>query len=136
MSTMTEIFGEPISTYSRAQAIEDGVLVDVTETSERKETGLSCSVAMTRTAWTRYVEVPKAAPWQDQKGRLWDVLYMLAFALRRRRRESSDKALLFQFMATPNEGKKSVPVLSTLKAVCGLGDEGERTITVMLVDED
>lgn len=27
---MTELFGEPISVYSRAQAIEDGFLVDVT----------------------------------------------------------------------------------------------------------
>ena len=31
MTTMQEIFGEPISIYTRAQAIEDGTLIDLTE---------------------------------------------------------------------------------------------------------
>lgn len=33
MNTMTEIFGEPISIYTDADAIDDGVLVDVTALS-------------------------------------------------------------------------------------------------------
>jgi len=33
MSSMTEFFGEPISVYTREQAIEDGVLIDVTDTA-------------------------------------------------------------------------------------------------------
>ena len=52
-----ELFGEVISNYSRAQAIEDGVLVDVSATA--KETGIKFPVGMTRTLWDRYVEVPE-----------------------------------------------------------------------------
>ena len=34
-----ELFGEVISSYSRAQAIDEGVLVDVSQSSEAKECG-------------------------------------------------------------------------------------------------
>ena len=33
--TMNDVFGPVIFSYSRSQAIEDGVLVDVTETASR-----------------------------------------------------------------------------------------------------
>ena len=36
---LTEFFGEPISVYTRQQAIEDGALVDVTEWHPRVRTG-------------------------------------------------------------------------------------------------
>ena len=42
-----ELFGEVISSYSRAQAIEDGVLVDVS--SVARAAGIKFPVAMTRT---------------------------------------------------------------------------------------
>src|ERR1019366_6309710 len=51
-----ELFGEVISSYSRAQAIEDGVFVDVSATA--KEAGIKFPVAMTRTVWGKYAEVP------------------------------------------------------------------------------
>ena len=42
---------DPIfSTYSRAQAIEDGILVDVSDTA--REAGFTIPVALTRTVWT------------------------------------------------------------------------------------
>ena len=47
--TITELFGESIYRYTRAQAIEDGVLVDVTETA--REAGFRCPVAITHAAW-------------------------------------------------------------------------------------
>src|SRR4051812_27741843 len=40
------VFGEVIFAYTRKQAIEDGVLVDVTETA--KEAGFKIPVALTR----------------------------------------------------------------------------------------
>lgn len=52
------IFGEPIFNHSRAQAIEDGVLVDVCTTAV--EAGLKYAVAVTRAVWDKYVEVPEA----------------------------------------------------------------------------
>jgi hypothetical protein len=38
MSDLTDFFGEPISSYSRAQAIEDGVLVDLSGVPSIKRT--------------------------------------------------------------------------------------------------
>ncbi len=67
-----------ISSYTRAQAIADGVLVDVTETA--KEAGFRCPVALTRAAWADCVawseaDTRRQVP-QDEAGRLWDVLWM------------------------------------------------------------
>ena len=42
--------------YTRAQALADGVLVDVTTTAQ--EAGIKYPVALTRAVWCRYVEVP------------------------------------------------------------------------------
>ena len=142
MSAAADFWGEPIYAYTRAQAIEDGQLVDVTGQPDAniagmpREVGLRYPVALTIAAWDRYVEIPKAAPWQDIAGRLWDVLYMLGQASKRKRGTGACAEILFQFMATPNEGRKSAAVLSTLKAVCGPGDDGAPVLTIMLPDED
>jgi len=63
-----------IAAYSRAQAIEDGVLVDVTE--QAKQAGIKAPVALTRAVWDRYVELSPAAnkAGNDTTGRLWDFL--------------------------------------------------------------
>jgi hypothetical protein len=86
MSDLTEFFGEPIHSYTRHQAIEDGVLVDVSEMA--REAGIRFSVAVTRRLWDEWI-VPDAASadaGQDQQGRLWDVLWMLRAATCCRRR--------------------------------------------------
>ena len=73
---------EIISAYSRAQAIEDGLLIDVTKTAQ--EAGIKCSVAMTRAAWADLVAWDRAnRAVQDEEGRLWDVLFMTWMAIRR-----------------------------------------------------
>jgi hypothetical protein len=69
-----------IHSYSRAQALDDGDLVDVTETA--KEAGFKYPVALTRTVWNTYVEVPAGVEGQDEAGRLWDILFMLRLAAR------------------------------------------------------
>ncbi len=53
---VTAIFGKPVYSYTRAQAIADGVMVD--NSSLAKEAGFTAPVAMTRTVWDCYVEVP------------------------------------------------------------------------------
>jgi len=73
---------EVIYAYSRADAIEDGVLVDVTETA--KEAGFRWHTAVTRKVWCECVEVPEGlAGSQDERGRLWDVLQVAKVAMRR-----------------------------------------------------
>ncbi|MCP4987620.1 MAG: hypothetical protein GY928_16640 [Colwellia sp.] len=46
---MAEIFGNSIFSYTREKMIQDGVLVDVSETAV--EAGIIFSTAVTRTVW-------------------------------------------------------------------------------------
>ncbi len=45
-----KLFGEVIYSYTRAQAIDDGVLIDATEMA--KEAGFNWPVALTAAAWS------------------------------------------------------------------------------------
>ena len=63
---------EVVFRYSREQAIEDGVLIDAGVLAY--EAGFRYSVALTAAAWNLCVAVPASCPWQDERGRLWDVL--------------------------------------------------------------
>ena len=122
---------EVISTYTRAQAIEDGVLVDVSEVA--REAGIKFPVAVTRAVWANYVEVPEGVVAQDESGRLWDILWMLRCQIRR----SQGDTLRFQlYVRNHNRERLTRRDLVTLKAVCGPGDDAEPVITVMLPDED
>ena len=76
MNDENSLFGGLIYQYSREQAIQDGQLVDVSGSSEAKEAGFNVSVALTRSVWERYVEMPEGVIGQDIAGRLWDVLYI------------------------------------------------------------
>ena len=49
-------FGPVLSVYTRAQAIEDGILVDVSKTA--REAGFTIPVAVTRTVWNRLIALP------------------------------------------------------------------------------
>jgi hypothetical protein len=71
-----------ISRYSRAEAMEDGVLLDVT--SAAREAGIRFPTALTRELFDRCVAVPAGVAGQDERGRLWDILWMLRIRLRGR----------------------------------------------------
>src|SRR5437879_6332420 len=81
MTNSNEVFGDVIYSYTRTQAIEDGVLVDVTPMA--REAGFVYPVALTRAVWNRYVEVPEGVTGQDEIGRLWDIVWMCWLAARR-----------------------------------------------------
>lgn len=128
---MQEIFGEVISEYSRATAIEDGDLVDVTETA--KEAGFKFPVAITRTLYDGYiVPDPRSVPYgQSERGRLWDVLSVLNFVIRASR-GSTDRVLFkVRFIMKTKQVRDIV-----IKSMCGPGDNAEPVITIMLRDED
>jgi hypothetical protein len=116
--------------YSRAQAIEDGVLIDVSTVA--REAGITYPVALTRAAWGRCVTVPPGVECQDEAGRLWDVLFLLALAIRR-----SDGGPEVHFgVHVRDSNREGMPPLVRLKAVCGPGDAGEPVLTVMMPEED
>jgi len=122
--------GPLIFAYTRRQAIADGVLVDVTETA--KEAGFVIPVAVTCGVWAECVRVPDGVTGQDEAGRLWDVLMMLRFAVRK---ASEGNRVDFAVYVRSDDSEGTPPLVS-LYAVCGPGDEGEPVITVMLPHED
>ena len=131
--TMTEIFGEVISSYSRQQAIEDGELVDVSQLA--KECGFTIPVAVTRNLWASHIvpcQKAKGTMGQSETGRLWDVLSVLLWKIR-----ASDSTthiefkVLFQNGPRPRADKQE----PTLWADCGPGDNAEPVITIMLPED-
>ena len=119
-----------IHRYTRAQAIADGVLIDVTPTA--REAGLRWPVALTCGVWERCVRVPEGVACQDEAGRLWDVLWQLLFTIARQ----GGGHLVSFAVHVRNDNREGTPPLVRLKAVSGPGDQGEPVITVMLPDED
>ena len=117
-----------IHSYTRAEAIEDGFLVDVSETA--KEAGFRYPVALTRTVYDRYVEVPEGVEGQDEGGRLWDILFMCRHAIRKS--PGGSICLFYLLVRNDNKGAERV----RLKAVCGANDDFSPCITVMMPDED
>jgi len=143
-SETDEIFGECVSCYTRKQAIEDGVLVDVSETAS--EAGFKWHTAMTRTVYERYVEVPpELTGQQDIQGRLWDILWMLWVTVRTNKikGDRGEFKLLVRFPESAEWQSNEAPEaedkglrLVALKSVSGPDDNGGPCITIMLPDED
>jgi hypothetical protein len=115
--------------YSRADAIRDGVLIDVSAAA--REAGFQFPVALTAAAWARCVTVPPGVECQDEAGRLWDVLWLLHCAVC-----GSDGAEVRFAVHVRDDNREGPPPLVRLKALCGPGDQGEPVITVMTPDED
>src|SRR5438067_9248389 len=102
-----------IHRYTRADALRDGVLIDVSPTA--REAGIRYPVALTRAAWERCVTVAPGVLCQDEAGRLWDVLWMLACAIARQ----GGGHVVFYGVHVRNDNREGTPPLVPLKAVCG-----------------
>ena len=142
-------WGEPIHSYSRDQAIADGVLVDLTTAIDDarqllcQQAGFNVPVAITRAAWVETVEA--GGTWkpdgngeilelkggQSLTGRLWDVLWMLRIACDRAK--NCDR-LHFQVLVDVHGNGRHK--LVRLWALCGPGDNARPVITIMLEGED
>ncbi len=120
-----------VFSYSRRQALEDGVLVDVSEMA--REAGFRYPVAVTRAVWDGVVtpDAESRALGQSEAGRLWDVLTVLRVAIRRSK--GLAQTLEFQVIVIQHGADRRIV---TLKAVCGPADDGSPCITVMLPAED
>jgi hypothetical protein len=125
-----------IFSYTRKQALEDGVLVDLTAWA--RETGFKYEVACTAAVWHDYIVPPaKMRPWgQSERGRAHDVLIMLLFAIRRRKTPAPTEGpdILFYEVLFQQDPEKTVT--AKLKAHCGPGDDGEPVLTILLEHED
>ena len=105
---MTDI----IFSYTRADAIADGVLKDVSELAT--EAGFRYSVALTQGVWAECVAVHEDDEGQDEQGRIWDILNVLRY----RFRGAGDESVLFFEVLIAKGGKppKSVRLRLELKS--------------------
>lgn len=118
-----------IFSYSRKEAIEDGVLIDVSDTA--REAGFRYPVALTAAAWAAAVDIPEGVTCQDEAGRLWDVLTMLRHASRGAR--GGESTIAFDVLVLND---RTCPKPVRLKAVCGPDDDLSPCVTIMLPEED
>ena len=129
---MHEFFGEPIHTYSRAEALEDGVLVDVTQAAS--EAGFVFPVAITAGVWADVNDIPEAKQGiQDVDGRLWDLLFSAAQRCKKSSGKRSDEEDGLPFDLIMHIG--AAPYYHA-KVHLGPGDEMEPVITIMKPNED
>jgi hypothetical protein len=124
-------FGPIIYTYTRAHAVADGFQVEVSKTAQ--EAGIRFPVFLTRAVYETYVTVPPDVEAQDEAGRLWDVCWMLRFAIRK---GQPGKSRLPFALYVCNDNRR--PRLVKLIATCGAldVDDPQPAITVMMPDEN
>lgn len=127
-------FGETIYSYTRQQAIDDGVLIDITEAAA--EAGFKIEVALTAAAYqdcVSWTEADNQQAYQDETGRLWDILTMAMYAARKGAGSSS---VSFKVLRIPKDGKSRAPQVAHLKMEIGPTEEGVPAITIMQHNED
>jgi hypothetical protein len=122
---------ELISVYTRARALEDGMLIDVTDLA--RSAGFRVPVALTAAAWADCVAWDEAAdgPHQNERGRAWDIVMLAHLAARQAVRMS--RAPL-ELLRVPRGRQR--PERVELAMVIGPGDDGEPVITIMMPEED
>lgn len=123
-----------VVSYSRADAIADGTLVDVSELA--KEARIKFPVAITEALQNMIEDKPEH---EDIEGRTWDVVWMLRCAITGAipARKVGESIIFYELILNssswkPDEAQK----MTTLKALVHGGDNLEPVITVMLPSED
>ena len=138
-ASLLDYFGEPISVYTRQQAIDDGVLVDVTKWA--KEAGFTLPAVVTQAVWedccnwTDEDDRNSRHTGQSTAGRAWDVLFLAGMAAREKRNQGKSQ-LHFYISRIPRPGTSDTNKIVTLKLHIGPGDDGEAVLTIMLPHED
>lgn len=124
-------FGEIFCAYSRSQAVADGFQIEVSKTAQAA--GIRFPVFLTRAVYNSFIAVPDGVAGQDEAGRLWDVVWMLRFAIIRAKPEA-DRLPFALYVRNDNRAAK----LAKLVAVCSAldMDDTRPAITVMTPEEE
>ena len=126
-----------IYAYTRSQAIADGFQVEVSKVA--REAGITHPVFLTRAVYDSFVLVPPGVTAQDEAGRLWDIVWMLRFAIRKARPGAMGSATCTRlpFALYVRNDNRAVRLIK-LVATCGPFDidDPQPAITVMMPDED
>ncbi len=121
-------FGQVIYSYTRAQAVADSAQVEVSKVAS--EAGIRFPVFLTRAVYDAYVTVPPNVTGQDEAGRLWDLVWMLRFAIRKAQPGQSRLPFAL-YVRNDNRAAKLVKPVAT----CGALDldDPQPAITVLLL---
>ncbi|MQY40662.1 hypothetical protein SRB17_86950 [Streptomyces sp. RB17] len=103
-----------------------------------REAGFTVPVCLSAAVWADCVEWSeedsrRQTP-QDETGRLWDVLTMTRFAIRRSR--GSGECVTVELYRIPRGGRARQPRRVRLAACIGPGDNAEPVMTIMQLGED
>jgi hypothetical protein len=127
-------YADLIHSYTRAEALADGVLIDVTETA--REAGFRIPVALTSTVWSDCVawtdQDSARVVYQDEAGRLWDVLWMALVAARRQPEASR---LTYEMLRVQRDDTSPKPTKVRLVLDIGPGDNAEAVITIGFAED-
>jgi hypothetical protein len=121
------VFGDVIFSYTRAEAIADGVLADLSaQCPDVCRQHYKHPIACTAAVWAM-IEETAAIPGHDVIGVVSDILWMS----RRAQTEAPDESTrLFRVLLGDPENPEE------LKMCCGPGDHLEPVLTIMLPHED
>ena len=126
---------EVVSVYTREQAMDDGVLVDVNQCA--REAGFKVHTVVTHTVWDRCVRIPEGleGQGQDEQGRLWDVLWMASIAARRA--SAGEDLVTFKVSVVDSQRPDGSPHRQEheLWLHIGPGDDGEPVLTIMFPED-
>ena len=142
--TVEDFFGPVISSYTRADALSDGMLVDVSEMA--REAGFRIPVAVTTSVWEECIYWPEDEAngyGQSTDGRLWDVLFMAHCEIAQARGNEQDLEYKLNVIPRGTKPENTGAIddftgaeLRTLKINIGPGDNAEPVITIMQPNED
>src|SRR3974390_3613033 len=118
--------------YTRSQAIADGFQIEVTKPAA--EAGIRFPAFITRGVYEQCVAVPPGVTGQDEAGRLWDVVWMLRFAIIRSQPGTSRLVVALYVRHSDKHPARLTKLIATAGAVDV--DDPAPAITVMLADED
>lgn len=118
-----------ICTYTRAQAIADGVLIDLSSSFPSDTRMFRFPLACTSTVWN-LIESAASAEEVDPALYVWDVAYMALVAIKSSASGHGELPFVVKLPLTENGSEKR------LKLVLGPGDDGAPVLTIMLPLED
>lgn len=116
-------FSEPIFSYTRAQALADGVLADLSQIESMRQ-HWKFPIACTSTVWS-IIEEASTREGQELSGICHDISTMAKYGFKLG--SDTDVAYFKVFIAGDEH---------TLKLHVGPGDRGEPVLTLMLPTED
>ena len=129
-SQLEDFFGEVIYSYTREQAIADGVLVDVSGTAS--EYGFKVPVAITSAVWQDCIDWNNntQSMYQDESGRLQDILWMCYLAAQKTK---GNQCFFTVYRISKGAAE---PTAIQLKSIVSGGDDGKPVLTIMMPEED